>query len=612
MLNWLKRIRQRLLISVKTFGEIFRIAWEAHPRHFLILLFLTTLQGLETLALAWLIKLLFDRLGEGFARGLAPGFLQDLLPIILIQGMVLVLARAIEALSTFLDAELARQIILKVQASLFTKLNGFVGLRYFEDSRFHDSIEVGLQAAQSSAVGIIGRATTFVRSIVTLVSFTTVVFALSPALVGLIFLTSLPNLGAQLRVSRKQANLFVEQSPWRRRIYFYRHLLSGLGPAKEVRLFGLGNYLLGKLLNVQRQIQGKQRQVGKEEMHLKIGAGAISGTVYGIVFAAVVLQVLRGSLTLGDITLYTSAVGSVQGAIAQIGSLISGLNKDLLQFQKFNEVIALPPEIKFVGDAQPISALKTSIELREVSFRYTETSPWVLRHMNLQIPAGQCTALVGLNGSGKTTLVKLLSRLYDPDEGQILWDGRPTTAFAPDELRKHIAIIFQDFIRFDLSVQENIGFGNVSRLEDIHAIQNVSKQVGMHAVIDKLPNKYDTVLSRWLVEEGEGANFSGGEWQKIALARLLFREADLLILDEPTASLDAEAEHAIYEKLMDIVETKTTLLISHRFSTLRMADQIAVIENGRISELGSHAELMAQEQSYSKLFSLQAEKYIWS
>lgn len=259
---------------------------------------------------------------------------------------------------------------------------------------------------------------------------------------------------------------------------------------------------------------------------------------------------------------------------------------------------------------QPVPTLQHGLELQNVSFRYHDDQPWVLQNVNLFIPAQACLALVGLNGAGKTTLVKLLLRFYDPTEGQILWDGMDIRRFDPQALRQQMGAIFQDFMRFDLTVQENIGLGDARYVASRERVQQAARRSGAHNMIQNLPHGYETELTLMFANGKSPVDLSGGQWQKIALARLFMRqEADLLILDEPTAALDAEAEHDLFEHFVELVNGRTTLLISHRFSTVKMADCIAVLADGRIVEHGSHEDLLTRGVQYARLYTLQAEKY---
>ena len=249
------------------------------------------------------------------------------------------------------------------------------------------------------------------------------------------------------------------------------------------------------------------------------------------------------------------------------------------------------------------------IEVRNVSFRYSDEHAWVLRDVNLLIPAGRCTALVGLNGAGKTTLVKLLTRMYDPTEGEILWEGIDIREFDVERFRERIGAVFQDFTRYDLTAQENIGLGNVGEALDDDKVRQAAMRAGVSETIEGLPGGYGTVLSRWLTTEKAGVDLSGGEWQKIALARMFMRESEMLILDEPTAALDAQAEYDLYNRFVELMGGRTSLLITHRFSTVRMADMVAVLEEGRITEVGTHEELIRVNKTYTKLYQMQAERY---
>lgn len=595
--------------SLSRLKDIARIAWRADRRAVVGLYTLTIFQGAQSVLVAWLIKLLFDLLGEALGSGGGAELMGQVTPLLLAQGLILVAGRGASALADFLESELSRKISLDVQRQLFGKLNSFVGLEHFESSRFHDSLEIGLQGAQNSAAGIVREMSSLARGMVSLLGFLVVLLALGPMVALLVVLASIPDLVAQFRFSRRHVELTERQSLSRRKTFFYRNLLSGWEAAKEVRLYQLGEHLLQKLIGVFRGMHGEQRRLEKREMGWKIWASSIANLVYILAFVLVVQRTLEGLYSIGDVTLYTAAVSNVQGSLAEFSYLLSSIRRNILQFRKYEEIMQLPRGLSLASDPSPVSALEEGISIRELAFRYSAEQDWVLKDLNLEIPAGSSLALVGVNGAGKTTLVKLLSRLYDPEAGAICWDGVDLRDLAPDEVRERMGVLFQDFLRFDLSVWENIGFGRLAEMADREAIRAAAREAGIEAAIEKLPKGYDTVVSRWLVEEDAGASFSGGEWQKLALARLLFRKADFVILDEPTAALDAQAEHEIYEQILETIKGKTALIISHRFSTVLAADRIAVLQGGQISEEGSHNDLMALDGEYARLYKLQVRKY---
>jgi ATP-binding cassette subfamily B protein len=303
------------------------------------------------------------------------------------------------------------------------------------------------------------------------------------------------------------------------------------------------------------------------------------------------------------LSLFRSSQGTFQGLFDNVNRLFeNGLFMDNL-FSFLN----LTPQMPVAANPIPMPARITQgLEFRHVWFRYPGREDWALRDLNLSIAAGEKIALVGQNGAGKTTLIKLMTRLYDPTEGQILLDGVDLREYDLDELRQRVGVIFQDFVKYQLSVKENIGFGQIDRLDDVAQVANSAERGGADSVVAELPEGMDTMLGRWFEK---GHELSGGQWQKIALSRAFMRDGEVLVLDEPTSALDAEREYEIFQRFRDLTEGKIAVLISHRFSTVRMADRIAVIEDGQISELGSHAELLARGGTYARLFEMQAEGY---
>jgi ATP-binding cassette subfamily B protein len=335
--------------------------------------------------------------------------------------------------------------------------------------------------------------------------------------------------------------------------------------------------------------------------------GLLATSTYYGAYAWIVWLTIGGRITLGDMTLYLTLFRQSQMTFQGIFSSMGRLYESGLFLNNLFEFLDLRPRMPVSPQARRVPRpMQQGIELRNVSFRYPGREEWVLRHINLQIVPGEKLALVGANGAGKTTLIKLLTRLYDPTEGQILLDGHDLSEYDLDDLRQCIGVIFQDFVRYHTTARENIGFGQIDALDDEPRILGASQRGGADAVIDLLPQGYDTMLGKWF---SQGHELSGGQWQKIALGRAFMREGQVLVLDEPTAALDAQREYEIFQRFHELTAGKTALLISHRFSTVRMADRIAVIDGGRLTELGTHYELLELDGTYAHLFGLQAQGY---
>ena len=469
---------------------------------------------------------------------------------------------------------------LKIQIAINEKINSLAGLGPFEDPRFHDAIQLATQGAQFGPQEMLGTFTSLVGRVVTIMSFLGILVSFNPFLTGLVVVTAMPELYVQIKMGHQRFSLAHEMTPKQRQVGYYNRVLSSLEFVKELRLFNLADHFLNSFRGISRELHQSQRNQQFREMRWQLVLNYFTNFVSIGAFIAVVLQAFAGRLSLGDVTLYTNAVRSVQGALSGLVFALANISESALFFTRYTELLALPQSIYICPSPQATPPLFLAIKLRNVSFHYSDEHPWVLRNVNLTIHAGQCGALVGLNGAGKTTLVKLLTRFYDPTAGRITWDGVDLHEFDPQDLRRRIEAIFQDFVRFDLTAHENVGLGDVVRMTENDRVHRAAEKAGVHETLAALPQGYQTTLSRWLVDNGTGVDLSGGEWQKIALARLFIRDADLMILDEPTAALDAQAEYDVYSRFVDLVAVKTSLLISHRFSTVRMADVIAVLEEG--------------------------------
>ncbi len=381
---------------------------------------------------------------------------------------------------------------------------------------------------------------------------------------------------------------------------------QGQDSAKEVKLFNLGDALLARYHTLYWKFYAEDRVLALRRTGASLGWGLVSTLSYYGSYSWVLWRAVSGTITLGDMTMYLSIFRQSQISFRSVVDGMGRLYENNLFLDHLFDFLALESTMSPNGAGRPLPASITQgIEFRHVSFRYSGTEQWVLRDINLQIVPRERIALVGLNGAGKTTLIKLLTRLYDPTEGEILLDGVDLREYSLESLRSRIGVIFQDYVRYHLTAQENIGFGQVERLEEMPLVVAAAQKGGADPIIQRLPKGYQTRLGRrW-----EGSELSVGEWQKVALSRAFMRDADIIVLDEPTASLDAEAEYAVFRRFGELTAGKIAVIISHRFSTVRMADRIVVLEGGRITEIGSHAELLSLGGAYARLFTVQAQGY---
>lgn len=604
ILSFIKNVRQLFQSGRDMVCQV----WNFDPHSFMGLVLFEFLQGLMPLAGAWLTKMVFDLLTKGTQMEInqIPSLL-----IVLFLGLALVnvFQYVFQSACTYFSSELSRQLTVATQISVNEKINSIIGLSTFEDPKFYNIIQQATRGAITGPQQSISIISVFFRSVTVLISFNGILFSFDPFLTGLVWLATIPQLYNQIKFGYQRFTLNIMNSQKERRVAYYNEILSSLEYAKDIRLFGLSNYFLKAFKETYQDILRVQRKQQIFELRWQLFSDFFVSLINVATFAAVVLRAMFGIIGLGSVTLYINAVNSLQSALTGIIFSISSLNENALSFSKYKELLALPQPLLITTTPQSIPKSPMEIEIQNVSFRYDPQSPWILRNINLSIPIGQSLALVGLNGAGKTTLVKLITRLYDPVEGRILWGGVDIREYNPEEWRNHIAVILQDFPRYELTVFENIALGNLEKIEDLDASIQAAKNIGIHDKIKKLPLGYQTILSHSFAEQTPGTNLSGGEWQKIALARMFIRQANLLILDEPTASLDVQSEYNLHEQFLKLMKKKTCILISHRFSTVRMSDKIAVLKEGNIVEQGTHEELIDLGGTYSYLYNLQAKNY---
>ncbi|HEU5471040.1 MAG TPA: ABC transporter ATP-binding protein [Actinophytocola sp.] len=584
-----------------------RLVVRAAPGWLIAHVALTLAGALLPVAVALLTKLTLDELGGARSHG-------DLPVLAAALAVLGLLATALPELDQYVRAEQERTAALVAQEQLFLAVDRIVGLRPFEDPRFLDRLRLAQQSGGNTPSGLVDGWLSIARGVLTAAGFLGALLVLSPVMTGIIVASMVPALIAERALARRRAAMIWANSPTERREMLYGFLLVDARAAQEVRLFGIGAFLRGRMLAARRVTDSEHRRQDRRELRYQSGLGLLSAMVAGggLVFA--IFGAKAGTLTIGDVALFVATVGGVQGALHTVVRSLARVHQERLNFEHYLGVTSAAADLPVAADAWTLAPLRNGIELRDVWFRYTPDGPWVLRGVDLVIPHGTSVALVGRNGAGKSTLVKLLCRLYDPTRGSISWDGTDIRDVDPAVLRRRIGAVFQEFVRYDLTGAENIALGDLTRIAERDALVDAARTAGVHEALAALPKGYDTLLSRSFYDEQDdedvGGMLSGGQWQRIALARCLLRhDRDLLILDEPSSGLDAEAEHEIHDRISRLRSGRTSLLISHRLGAIRSADRIVVLDDGRITEAGSHSALLARNGSYARLFRLQAAGY---
>lgn len=588
-----------------------RLSYAAGKGTLVVSLAVSLVLGLIPATAVFLTKMIIDGVAEG--RGLT--VLVLLVAALAATGVVLL---SLPNVVAYLQAQLARRVDVALQDQLYEAINGLDGLARLESPSFRDRLQTAQQCSGQTLAPATSGLFLIAQHCLTIASVTVVLAAVSPYMAVIVILAAIPALLAELSISRRRVKLLAELSPSVRRRWFYCLLLVDLRAAKEARLFGLQARFRSRMSEELRIIHDQQARLDRREMMVQTALAAMSGIITGAGLTLTIAQASRGTLTVGDVSLFIGSVAAVQAPAASLVRQISQAYEALSLFGRFREVLATPSDLPPPSlSAAVLKTLDDRIELQDVWFRYRDDLPWVLRGVSLTIHRGSTVAFVGLNGAGKSTIVKLLCRFYDPDKGRILWDGVDLRDVTVGSLRANIGILFQDFMAYDFTAADNIGLGDVDKIQDRERIITAARRAGVHDAVVALRHGYDTMLSLTFSErrgEARGASggqvLSGGQWQRIALARTLMRDArSLMILDEPSSGLDPEAEYNIHASLGSLRSGKTSVLISHRLGSIRDSDVIAVIGDGRVVEAGDHDDLMQQSGAYARLFKIQAQGY---
>ncbi|MHB1298487.1 MAG: ABC transporter ATP-binding protein [Gemmatimonadaceae bacterium] len=588
--------------------------WRTSPRLTLITLVLRVVRALLPVATLFVGKLIIDEVMRlagiadppaTLADWVAAGLVSHLAFLVVLEFTLAVCSDVLGRIVSLVDSLLSERVSNATSVRLMQHA-ATLDLEDFEDSELQDQLErarrqtTGRMALMSQLFGQ-------VQDIVTIVSFAAGLMIYAPWLILLLAVALIPAFAGEAHFNAQSYSLSYQRTPERRELDYVRHTAASVETAKEVKIFGLSGFLIERFRRLSEDLFKANRALAVRRATWGGVLTTLGTAGYYVAYAYLAWSTLRGRFSIGDLTFLAASFRRLRNLLENLLSGFSQTAGQALYLDDLFSFFEIQPEIDSPPNPRPFPRpIVRGFEFEDVGFRYPGAEKWAVRHLSFSLAAGEVLALVGENGAGKTTLVKLLARLYDPDEGRILLDGHDLREYDLDALRADIGVIFQDFVRYHLTAAENIAVGRIDARGDRERVESAARRSLADAVIKTLPAGYEQMIGKRF--KG-GVDLSGGEWQKIAIARAYMRDAQLLILDEPTAALDARSEFEVFQRFKELSHGKTAVLISHRFSSVRMADRILVLVDGHVESMGTHEELLAEGGRYAELFELQAAGY---
>lgn len=589
--------------ALKNLPRFFGLVWQTSPSLTLATAFIRLLRSAIPVSMLYIGKLIIDQvIHVSNTNGASHAYIWEL---VVIEFGLAVISDGFGRLTTLIDSLLgdlfANHTSVKIMEHATT-----LDLEQFEDSLFYDKLERARQQTIGRTI-LLSQVLSQVQDLITMGFLAAALVVFNPWLILLLVVAVLPAFIGESYFNDKNYSLSRRQTPQRRELDYMRYIGASDETAKEVKLFNLSGFLIDRF----RQLSNKF-YIDNKKLAIKRSAW---GTLFSLIgtlgyygaYVYIISKALQGSITVGSLTFLAGSFRQMRSLLDGVLGRFTSVSQGAIYLKDFFDFFDIQPSIKPTINARPFpNPIQHGFVFENVGFKYANANYFANRHLNFTLAAGEKLALVGENGAGKTTLVKLLARLYDPTEGRILLDGYDLREYDLAELRKNVGVIFQDYIRYQMTAAQNIAVGNIDEVENRELVERSAQKSMADALIQKLEGKYDQALGRRF---NQGVELSGGEWQKIALARAYMKDAQLLILDEPTSALDARAEYEVFQRFAELTKGKTAVLISHRFSTVRMADRILVLDRGELLEIGSHEELLKKGGRYAELFQLQAMGY---
>ncbi|MDO5610570.1 MAG: ABC transporter ATP-binding protein [Pseudomonadota bacterium] len=599
--------------ALRNIPPFLREIWATSKALMLATIAIRLVRAFLPIAMLYLGKLIIDEAVRLIALDVAldlasawqSGQLDHLLALLVAEFGLAILSDLLGRLTSYVDTLLSERFTNATSIRLMEHA-ATLDLEDFEDAELQDKLDRARRQTMGR-MNLMGQLFGQAQDAITVVSFAAGLLVYAPWLIVLLAVALIPAFIGESHFNSLNYSLNFQWTAERRQLEYIRQMGASVETAKEVKIFGLNRFFIERFRQLSDAFYAANRRLAGQRAFWGTLLAALGTLGYYIAYAYIAWRTVRGDFSIGDLTFLAASFRRLRQLLESLLSGFSQVAGQALYLDDLYSFFRIQPEIVSKPDALPLpKPIRQGFVFEDVGFRYPGSDNWALRGLSFELRAGEVLALVGENGAGKTTLVKLLARLYDPDEGRILLDGRDLRDYDIEQVRANIGVIFQDFVRYHLTAAENIGVGQLDALNDEARISEAARRGMADEVIAGLPKGYQQIIGRRFKE---GIDLSGGQWQKIAIARAYMRDAQVMILDEPTAALDARAEYEVFQRFKELSEDKTAVLISHRFSSVRMADRILVLADGKVEASGSHAELMAAGGRYAELFELQAAGY---
>ncbi len=593
------------LNALRNLPAFFRLVWAASPWMTVSNIFLRLIRAAIPVSVLYVGRLIID-LVIGLNKSPGDHSLTHLWELIGLEFGLALFSDGLGRAVTLLDSLLG-DLFANISSVRIMQHAAQLDLEQFEDAVFYDKLERARQQTTGRTV-LLAQMLSQVQDMITMAFLAGGLVLFNPWLILVLFVSILPSFIGESYFNDRTYMLSRRQTPERRELDYLRYLGASDETAREVKIFGLSDFIIGKFKALADGFYISSKRIATQRAAWGTGFTLVGSLGYYSAYVYIIFQTVRGRISIGQLTFLAGSFRQMKSLMETVLTRFTAVSQGAIYLRDFFEFFEIRPVIQTRPMARRFPVpIKQGFVFENVGFRYQHSENWASRGLNFTLAAGEKIALVGENGAGKTTLVKLLARLYEPTEGRILLDGIDLRDYDLEDLRQHIGVIFQDYLRYQMKVSDNIAVGNIDDKENRPRIESAAEQSLASLLVERLPAKYDQMLGKRL--HAEGVDLSGGEWQKVALARAYMRNAELLILDEPTSALDARAEFEVFQRFAALTKGKTAVLISHRFSTVRMADRILVLQQGQLIESGTHEELMHLNGMYAELFNLQAKGY---